>query len=75
MSATQRRLGLVGSQLRRTRSGEVVIPGTEIVVLPLQLGNQPGEPPLAAHQPGDALLANALAVSGAAGCGCAARRR
>lgn len=44
MSATQRRLGSVGSQLLRTRSGEVVIPGTEIVVRPRFLGTRPEIP-------------------------------
>jgi len=41
MSATQSRLGSVGFHSRRTRSGEVVIPGTLIVVFPFRLGTRP----------------------------------
>ena len=41
MSATQSRLGSLGFHSRRTRSGEVSIPGTRIVVLPLRLGTKP----------------------------------
>jgi hypothetical protein len=44
MSATQSRLGSVGFQLRRTRSGAVATPGTRIVVLPLRFRISPESP-------------------------------
>jgi len=44
MSATQSRLGSLGFHSRRTRSGEVSIPGTRIVVLPRRLGTSPESP-------------------------------
>ncbi len=44
MSATQRRLGSVGFQLRFTRSGEVATPGTRIVVRPFLRLTRPEMP-------------------------------